>query len=114
MLEVLIRHDLEETMRILVNFKIPTEPFNAMVRDGTAGPAIQRVLEALKPEAAYFYDPGGCRGGVLVVSIDEPAQLPSIAEPLFLTLGAQCDFHVAMAPADLARAGLEGLGRTWA
>ena len=100
-------------MRILINFQLPPEPFNTMVREGTAGTAIKSILEELKPEAAYFYDPDGCRGGTIVVNIDNPSQLPSIAEPLFLKFEATCDFHIAMSPADLENAGLDELGKKW-
>ncbi|MDR5865332.1 hypothetical protein [Halomonas koreensis] len=100
-------------MRVLINVRIPHEPFNAMVRDGTAGAAIQSILDELQPEAAYFYDPDGHRGGVFVVDIEDSAQLPSLAEPFFLAFEAECDVHIAMAPEDLARAGLDRLGQRW-
>jgi len=41
-------------MRMLMNVEFPLEPFNARVRDGSAGAKIQKILEAIKPEAAYF------------------------------------------------------------
>lgn len=100
-------------MRFLVNFEIPMEPFNTLVREGRAGAALQAVLEAVNPEAAYFYAPNGHRGGTLVVNLDDASQIPSIAEPLFLQFGARCEFHVAMVPADLGKAGLDQLGKTW-
>jgi hypothetical protein len=45
-------------------------------------------MEDLQPEAGYFVEIDGARGGFLVVNMDDPSQLPSIAEPLFLGLGA--------------------------
>jgi len=101
-------------MKVLVNFEIPMEPFNTLVREGVAGRTLQAVLEELKPEAAYFYAPNGHRGGTLVVDIDDVSQIPSIAEPLFLKFAARCEFNLAMTPADLARAGLDQLGSKWA
>ncbi len=41
-------------MRILLNIRIPHEPFNAYVRDGTIGALMERILAEMKPEAAYF------------------------------------------------------------
>ena len=41
-------------MRMLLHVEFPIEPFNSAVRDGSAGAKIQKILEAIKPEAAYF------------------------------------------------------------
>lgn len=41
-------------MRMLMHVQFPLEPFNTAVRDGSAGQKIQKILEAIKPEAAYF------------------------------------------------------------
>ena len=41
-------------MRMLMNVKIPHQPFNAAVKDGTIGAKLNRILEAVKPEAVYF------------------------------------------------------------
>jgi hypothetical protein len=100
-------------MRVLVNIRFSTEPFNTMNREVTAGLAIKAILDEPKPEAAYFYDPDGCQGCMIVVHLDDPSRLPSVAELFFMKFQARCDFHIAMSPADLENAGLEGLGRKW-
>lgn len=100
-------------MKTILHFQFPIEPFNTMVRDGTVGSVLASILEAIKPEAVYFYDRDGCRGGTMVLNLDDPAQIPSIAEPLFLKCAAKFELHVAMTPDDLARAGLEELGKRW-
>ena len=41
-------------MRMMVDMEFPLEPFNTMVKNGTAGKMIQKVMEAIKPEATYF------------------------------------------------------------
>jgi hypothetical protein len=99
---------------MLMHVKLPLEPFNSAVRNGTAGQKIQRILETIKPEAAYFTEQDGRRGGTLVVEVKDPSQVPSLAEPWFLTFDAEVEFRIAMTPEDLARAGLDGLGKTWA
>lgn len=48
-------------MRMLLNIRIPHEPFNTLVRDGSVGDVISRILEAVKPEAVYFTEQGGGR-----------------------------------------------------
>jgi len=37
-----------------------------------------------------------------------------VAEPWFLALDAECEFYPAMTPAELAKVGLDELGRKWA
>jgi hypothetical protein len=49
-----------------------------------------------------------------VVDVKTPSDVPALAEPWFLTFNAHVEFRVAMTPEDLAKANLEGLGKTWA
>ena len=56
-------------MRMLLQVQFPLEPFNTAVRDGSAGPKIQKILDAIKPEAVYFTEQNGHRGGTLVVNV---------------------------------------------
>ena len=100
-------------MRVLLDVKIPHDAFNAAVRDGSAGDKLKRILEATKPEAVYFTERGGQRGAIMVVNLDDPSKIPTFAEPWFLTFNADVQFHVAMTPEDLTRAGLDALGKQW-
>ncbi|MCZ6867690.1 MAG: panthothenate synthetase [Chloroflexi bacterium] len=101
-------------MRMLVDFNFPLEPFNTLVRNGTVGQKIQQILEDIKPEAVYFSERNGMRGGILIVDVADPSRVPAIAEPFFLTFNASVEFHVVMGPEDLARAGLDELGEKYA
>lgn len=101
-------------MRMLVHVRFPLEPFNSAVRDGTAGEKIQRILESIKPEAVYFTEQNGHRGGTLVVNVKDSSEVPALAEPFFLTFNAEVEFRIAMTPEDLARSGLDALGKKWA
>ena len=100
-------------MRMLMDVHFPLEPFNTAVRDGSAGQKIRRILEATKPEVAYFSERDGKRGARLVVDVSDPSQVALLAEPWFLTFDAQVEFHVAMTPEDLGRANLEAMGKEW-
>ena len=100
-------------MRILMNVRIPHEPFNTLVREGKAGEIIHRIINELKPESIYFTEQGGTRGAVAIVNIDDPAQIPSFSEPFFLNFNADCEFRIAMSPEDLGKAGLDELGKKW-
>ena len=55
-------------MRFMLTFQIGLEERNAAVRDGTLGQTIESILNDIKPEAAYFADIDGSRGGYLVIN----------------------------------------------
>ena len=92
---------------------MPHAPFNAAVRDGSVGAKMKKILDAQKPEAAYFTELNGKRTGVLVVNLTDPAQIPGLAEPWFLAFEADVQIRPTMTPADLERAGLDKLGQQW-
>jgi hypothetical protein len=98
---------------MLMHVKLPHREFNAAVKDGTAGDKVRRILQAAKPEAVYFTNYHGQRGAILIVDVADPSRIPSFAEPWFLTFNADVEFHAAMTPEDLGRAGLDELGRIW-
>jgi hypothetical protein len=100
-------------MRMLMHIKLPLEPFNTAIRQGAVGEKMKRILESNKPEAAYFCEHQGHRGGVLVVDVKEASDIPKLAEPWVLTFHAEVEFRVAMTPEDLIRAGLADLGKMW-
>jgi hypothetical protein len=99
---------------MLLHVKIPHDSFNAAVKDGSAGKKMRRILDELKPEAVYFTEYGGRRAAIIIINMDDPSKVPSFAEPWFLNFNADCEFHVVMTPEELARAGLDELGRKWA
>jgi hypothetical protein len=100
-------------MRLLMNITIPHSEFNEHVRQGSAGQKIQQILQEIKPEAVYFTEQNGHRGGILIVNIDDPSQIPALAEPWFLIFNANVEFRIVMGQEDLQRAGLEELGKKW-
>ena len=100
-------------MRMIMNVSIPHEPFNTAVRQGTAGKMLQKILEAIKPQAAYFTEQNGHRGAVLIVDMKDASAIPALAEPWFLSFNADCNFRIAMTPEDLARSGLDQIAKGW-
>lgn len=91
-------------MRILLKVSIPTSSGNARVLDGTLGQTIESILNDLKPEAAYFAEEQGERTGFIFCNIKEESEIPAVAEPWFLALGARVEFHPCMTLADLKKA----------
>lgn len=101
-------------MRMLMKATIPNEPFNSYVRDGSVGQKLNRILDEVKPEAVYFTEMHGQRGAIMIVNVADPSKVPALAEPWFLMLKADVEFHIVMNPDDLRKAGLEALGKKWA
>jgi hypothetical protein len=100
-------------MRFLMNVHMPHEPFNTLVREGTAGATLKRILEDAKPEAVYFTELHGTRTAVMIIDLKDASQIPSFAEPWFLNFDADCEFRVVMSPEDLEKAALDKLGEKW-
>jgi hypothetical protein len=100
-------------MRMLMNVRFPHEPFNTLVREGRIGKIVRKILDDLKPESIYFTEQGGTRGCVAIIDVNKPSDIPSFAEPFFLNLNADCEFRIAMSPADLESAGIDELGKKW-
>ncbi len=100
-------------MRMLMTVTFPHGEFNTLVKNGSAGRKIRMILEDARPEAVYFTEQNGQRTAVIAINVDDVAKIPSYAEPWFLNFNANCEFRIAMTPADLERAGLEELGKKW-
>ena len=90
-------------MRFLVKVSIPVEAGNDAARK--AFDVIPSILEEQKPEAAYFVATGGQRTALLFVHMDDPSELPKIAEPWFLAFNASIEVTPAMVAEDLQKAG---------
>ena len=92
-------------MRFLVKARMDVEAANALASAGKLGSTIQSILEDLKPEAAYFVADEGQRTAYLFLDMQDPSQLPAVAEPWFLAFNADIEAQPAMVPADLEKAG---------
>ena len=66
-------------MRMLLKVSIPVEAGNAAVRNGSLGTTIQKILDDLKPEAAYFSEDAGERTAYIFFEMKESSQLTAIA-----------------------------------
>jgi len=92
-------------MRFLMKVTIPVEAGNKAIRDGTLGATIGRILNEVKPEAAYFAEVDGQRCGFIIVDMAAVHQMPFVSEPWYLAFNASVEFHPAMTPEDLQKAG---------
>ncbi len=89
---------------------IPVEAGNDSLSDGSLQKTLESLLADLEPEAAYFFDQNGERGGFIVFDLKDTSQIPGIVEPLFQTFNAKVELHPAMNVADLKKA-LSELGK---
>jgi hypothetical protein len=92
-------------MRFLVKVSLPVEQANAAFKSGKFAQIVQSILAEIKPEATYFIEENGKRGAYIFCDLQDASQIPAVAEPWFLALNASVEFHPAMTPADLAKAG---------
>jgi hypothetical protein len=98
---------------MILHARIPHEKFNAAVRDGSVGGKVKKILDETEAEAVYFTNYDGHRGAIMIINIEDSSEVPKFAEPWFLSFNADVDFHVAMTPEELGRAGLEKIGEKW-
>ena len=94
-------------MRMMMRWTVPVEKGNEAVADGSLGKTVAALLEALKPEAAYFWPEDGERSGMVVFDMADSSQIPQIAESLFTNLEAAVQFMPVMNADDLKK----GLGK---
>jgi len=74
-------------MRFMISARVPTEQTNALIQEGRFSQTFQSILEDLQPEAAYFTDVDGARGGYFIVNVDDPSELAAKTEPLLQGMG---------------------------
>jgi hypothetical protein len=88
---------------MLLKIHIPVESGNEAAKSGALQRTIQSTMQALKPEAAYFYPEDGKRTAIMVFDVNGSWPLPATVEPLFHTLGASVHVTPVMNGEDLQR-----------
>jgi len=96
-------------MRTMLKIQMPAVAGNAAIADGSLATIMERLMERIKPEAAYFYPEDGLRSALMVFDMTESSQLPSIVEPLFMGFEATVELTPVMNAQELQ----EGLA-AWA
>jgi hypothetical protein len=91
-------------MRFLISARVPTEKTNALIQQGRFPQTFQSIMEDLQPEAAYFTDVDGARGGYFVVNVDEPSEMAVRTETLLQGLDAEIKIQFVWTPEDVQEA----------
>ncbi|MFF2777674.1 hypothetical protein ACFVU3_22505 [Streptomyces sp. NPDC058052] len=94
-------------MRMLLKVEMNTESSNDLIRQGAVQGLMEEALGRIRPEAAYFTVENGCRTGYFFFDLAETSDMPAIAEPFFMRLGAKVHYSPVMNPEELAK----GLGQ---
>ena len=95
-------------MRTMLKVLFPVEASNKAMKEGALEKTIGKMLEQLKPEAAYFFPDGGRRSAIFVFNLKEPSDIVLTAEPFFSALNAEV-YLVPVMNADDLKAGLAKL-----
>lgn len=91
---------------MLLKMQMDVEAGNRAIKDGSFGEMLNRVMGEIKPEAAYFTALDGKRTGLIFFDLQEPSQIPAIAEPFFGLVNAAIELCPVMTPEDVQK----GLG----
>ena len=97
-------------MRMLCRVELDTAAGNQALQDGSWGRMMEQVTGRLQPEVAYALTLNGKRGAIFIFDLEEPSQIPTIAEPMFTVANASIDFTPVMTM-DEVQAGLEDAAR---
>ncbi len=88
-------------MRMMLKVAIPVEAGNAAIADGSLQGTVMQFVEKMQPEASYFLPEDGMRTALFFLNMEDPSDIPSVAEPFFMKLKASVTLTPAMDLADM-------------
>ena len=100
-------------MRMLLKAVLDTQAANEVFRSGAAAEALDRIQEALQPEALYGFVEDGERAFFAVFDLADPSEIPVISEPLFQRANVKITLTPCMTLADVKK-GIEEAARRMA
>jgi hypothetical protein len=88
-------------VRTMLKVRFPVKSSNEAVKSGVLEKTFGKMLEQLKPEAAYFFPDGGLRAAIFVFDMKDPSDLAVTVEPFFTALNAEVYLVPVMNAEDL-------------
>jgi hypothetical protein len=88
---------------MMMKVQMDTAAASKAIQDGRMPSVMQKMMETIQPEAAYFGPLNGHRTAFIVFDMTDPSQLPALSEPLFSEFNAHIDFFPVMNREDLQR-----------
>ncbi|NXY97357.1 hypothetical protein HYE82_23880 [Streptomyces sp. BR123] len=90
-------------MRVMLRAHIDTAAGNEGIKSGALPLVIQKFMEKVKPEAAYFGLHEGVRSCWIVFDLQDSSLVPALLEDMFLQLGAEMEIGPVMNREELAK-----------
>jgi hypothetical protein len=90
-------------MRTMLKALMPAEKGTQALQNGTLPKVMNSFIQEFKPEAAYFFPENGKRACLLVFDMQDPSQIPMIAERFFMELHAEVTLTPVMNAEDLKK-----------
>jgi hypothetical protein len=92
-------------MRFLLKVTLPVEQTNEAILNGSFAETVGSILTEQKPEAAYFTEMDGQRTATIYLNLEDVSEIVKYAEPWWMAFGGSVEWHPAMVPDDLMKAG---------
>ncbi|MFF7183479.1 hypothetical protein [Streptomyces sp. NPDC008121] len=90
-------------MRMLMKVQMDTQISNEAIKQGTLQKIMEKAMEAIRPEAAYFTTENGSRMAYVFFDLADSSHMPKTAEPFFMELGAKITYTPVMNREDLGK-----------
>lgn len=90
-------------MRVMLRAHFDTAATNEGIQTGALPAAIKKLMETVKPEAAYFGLHEGVRSCWMVFDLQDSSQMPPLMEDLLLQFNAEVEVAPVMNAEDLAK-----------
>lgn len=90
-------------MRVMLRAHFDTAATNEGIKTGSLPQAVKKLMDKVKPEAAYFGLHEGVRSCWIVFDLQDSSQMPALMEDLHLQFNAELEVGPVMNAEDLAR-----------
>ncbi|MCX5378227.1 DUF3303 family protein [Streptomyces sp. NBC_00091] len=91
-------------MRVMLRAHMDTAATNEGIMTGGLPQAVKKLIDKVKPEAAYFGLHEGVRSCWIVFDLQDSAQMPALTWDLFHDFNAEIEVGPVMTAEDLGKA----------